>query len=185
MHFRDSSRDRGASPMMFGAPLIVTIEMDATAQAFFDDLRRRHFPPGRNQLAAHVTLFHRLPGSEVTRLRNDLRRVCERQETATLAVTGLRSLGRGVAFVLEGERLVCLRAELARRWSDWLTPQDRAPFRPHVTVQNKVAPTEARALLEALQTEFVPFTVEGRALALWRYRGGPWEGAGRFPFAAS
>ena len=98
-----------------------------------------------------------------------------------MSATGVRSLGRGVAFVLESPRLGALRAELARRWGAWLTPQDRQAFRPHVTVQNKVSPADARALLERLQAGFAPFAVEGRALALWHYRGGPWEAAGRFP----
>jgi hypothetical protein len=42
-------------------PLIVTALMDAVAQERFDQLRRSHFPPERNHLDAHLTLFHRLP----------------------------------------------------------------------------------------------------------------------------
>lgn len=102
----------------------------------------------------------------------------------TLAVTGLRSLGRGVAFTLESAGVGALRTDLARRWEAWLTPQDRQPFRPHVTVQNKVAPEAARALLAALTADFAPFSVDARGLLLWHYRGGPWEAAGRFPFGA-
>jgi hypothetical protein len=42
-------------------PLIVTALLDEAAQERFDRLRREHFPPERNHLAAHLTLFHRLP----------------------------------------------------------------------------------------------------------------------------
>ena len=42
-------------------PLIVTALLDEVAQERFDRLRREHFPPERNQLDAHLTLFHRLP----------------------------------------------------------------------------------------------------------------------------
>ena len=38
-------------------PLIVTAQLDARAAAALGALRRRHFPPGRNDLAAHLTLF--------------------------------------------------------------------------------------------------------------------------------
>lgn len=45
-------------------PLIVTLALDEQAQARFDALRSRHFPPDRNVLDAHVTLFHALPGEQ-------------------------------------------------------------------------------------------------------------------------
>ena len=47
---------------MAGA-LIVTAEMGAEEFAWLDSLRRRHFPPERNQLPAHLTMFHALPPS--------------------------------------------------------------------------------------------------------------------------
>ena len=47
------------------APLIVTALLDEQAQEWFDRLRRNHFPPARNHLDAHLTLFHRLPDDPV------------------------------------------------------------------------------------------------------------------------
>jgi hypothetical protein len=98
-------------------------------------------------------------------------------------VTGMRSLGRGVAVVLASPRLAAIRADLARTWAPWLTAQDRAKRDLHVTVQNKVAPGTARALLAELTAGFVPERTRAVALALWRYRGGPWEPVARFAFA--
>src|SRR5919112_1744177 len=46
------------------APLILSAVLDAPVQQRLDALRRAHFPPERNHLAAHVTLFHHLPGAE-------------------------------------------------------------------------------------------------------------------------
>ena len=40
------------------APFIVTAELPADLLAWSDALRRAHFPPERNWLKAHVTLFH-------------------------------------------------------------------------------------------------------------------------------
>ena len=46
------------------APLILSAVLDARVQRRLDALRRAHFPPDRNHLDAHVTLFHHLPGAE-------------------------------------------------------------------------------------------------------------------------
>ena len=43
------------------APLIVTATLPPSEFAWADALRRAHFPPERNYLQAHVTLFHALP----------------------------------------------------------------------------------------------------------------------------
>jgi len=39
-------------------PLIVTAELAPEDFAWLDALRRHHFPPERNQLRAHLTMFH-------------------------------------------------------------------------------------------------------------------------------
>jgi 2'-5' RNA ligase len=167
------------------APLILTLALDEASFAFFDDQRRRFFPPERNFIPAHLTLFHALPGTEMETIAADLERICRDCPAFSIAVTGLRSLGRGVAYVVQSPELSELRGHLAQLWGAWLTPQDRHKLQPHVTVQNKVAPDEAKALLRELQSEFAPFTATADGLLLWRYRGGPWEPVSRFHFAAA
>jgi hypothetical protein len=107
--------------------------------------------------------------------------------SASMAVSidGLRSLGGGVAYRATCPALSLLREGLAQVWSRWLSAQDRQGFRAHVTIQNKVLPAAASALLKTLEADFVPR--EGRvvALALWHYRGGPWEAAARFSLLQS
>lgn len=68
-----------------------------------------------------------------------------------------------------------VRAELARRWSPWLTRQDAQPFSAHVTVQNKVEPAVAKALVAVLQAGFAPWTLTATGVHVWRYLDGPWE----------
>jgi hypothetical protein len=75
-----------------------------------------------------------------------------------------------------------LHARLRAQWRPHLSRQDAQPLRPHVTVQNKVAPDAARALHAALSADFVPYAVQAVGLALWRYRGGPWEPVSRHRF---
>jgi hypothetical protein len=162
-------------------PLIVTIEIDEVSFGFFDAQRRAHFPPERNFIPAHITLFHHLPGDHAQTIRAELARVC-RREVFRMEVTGLRSLGRGVAYTIESPTADELRAGLAAIWTGWLTPQDRQKPRLHVTVQNKVAPETARRLIERLAAGFTPFRVTAQALRLWSYEGGPWTLLERFPF---
>jgi hypothetical protein len=51
------------------APLILTRSLDEASFAEFNQLRRLHFPPERNHTPGHCTLFHKLPGAELSRDR--------------------------------------------------------------------------------------------------------------------
>ena len=168
-------------PDLAAAPLILTLALDDAAQTYFDDLRCLHFPPKINYLAAHLTLFHHLPGAYLAAVSEQLRTHCRTQLPLPLQVTGLRSLGRGVAFTLENDELRALHHRLQAAFSPHLTPQDQQKLQPHVTIQNKVDPA-ARQLLAELQAGFVPFEAVGTGLHLWAYRGGPWESVARLPF---
>ena len=162
-------------------PLILTLDL-GEAFAHFDGLRRRHFPSARNLIPAHATLFHHLPGEEEAGIRGALAALAGAQPAPEVGVAELRFLGRGVAYGLRCDALAALRARLAREFGAWLTPQDRQGWRPHVTVQNKVAPDAARALHAALAQDFAPFTFAAPGLNLWHYRGGPWELCAAIPF---
>ena len=164
-------------------PLILTAKMDPQTFARFQDLRSRHYPPDRNLVPAHITLFHHLPGSEQTAISDRLKQFCRGTPPLRATVAGPRSLGNGVGYDLRSEELETLRDELAHAWHTLLIPQDRAWSRPHVTVQNKVTPREAKLLLDELRRQFLPwqFTIEG--LILWRYLDGPWEQLKLFRFS--
>lgn len=166
------------------SPLIVTLRLDRESSRFFDRQRRAFFPPERNFLSAHVTLFHKLPGEKERLVRASLAGAASAQSAIGIAVEGLRFLGAGVAYRLAAPDLLPLHRALAARFEPWLTAQDRQPLRPHVTVQNKVAAETARALLDELQADFQPWTARGTGLDLWSYRGGPWTFVEHFPFKA-
>lgn len=172
----------GCLPMTDDAPLILTARFDDASFARFQALRQRHFPPARNHVPAHLTLFHHLPGPRIGWICEAVRRLADGAAPVAGRVSGLRFLGKGVAYELECSPLERMRADLAGVFADVLTAQDRQRIRPHVTIQNKAAPAEARSLFDALCTEFRPFSVTMTGLLLWRYRGGPWDGAGEFAF---
>jgi hypothetical protein len=77
---------------------------------------------------------------------------------------------------------VARRGELADGFCGLLIPQDQGRPRLHITVQNKVEPSVAKALYAALAATFQsrPLVISG--LAAHYYRGGPWETIRRWPF---
>ena len=165
-------------------PLIVTAQFDATSAQVFQSLRDRHFPAPRNIVPAHLTLFHHLPGEAIDEVEANLAVVCGRSAPVAFVTAGIRFLGRGVAFEVAAPALAGIRADLAQHWAKWLTPQDRQAFRPHVTVQNKADPADARRLRDELSAGLEPVAGTVIGLCLWHYRNGPWQRAGAFPLGS-
>lgn len=161
-------------PDMAAAPIIVSAQFGPEDFAWLNGLRRAHFPPERNRLDAHLTLFHHLPPSCEDELRQRLTALTRRPPPAAI-VDGPMNLGRGVAIRIRSPGLTALRGELAEAFGGTLTPQDAQSWRPHVTIQNKVEPAVARALHQAMLDDLKPRPVRISALAAWWYRGGPWE----------
>jgi plasmid stability protein len=163
------------------APLIVTAELPEALQSRADQLRQLHFPPERNQLKAHVTLFHALPPSMEDEVRDALAAEVKAKPVSARLV-GLLNLGRGTALRLESPAMLALWERLADRFHGLLTPQDEHRPRLHVTIQNKVAPSVAKALQQELAASIEPRDFAFAGLALHRYRGGPWEFVKQWPF---
>lgn len=157
------------------APLIVTAVMGAADQRHFDRLRTVHFPPDRNHLAAHITLFHQLPPSSRDELEGLFWMIAADTPPPAATLCEPWSLGRGVAFRIESPELLAIRNRIAERFHGLLTAQDRGVPRLHITVQNKVSPGEARALQAELSKGFRPRALSITGLAAYLYRGGPWE----------
>lgn len=165
-------------------PFIVTAELPGDVLRWADGLRRRHFPPERNFLAAHVTLFHAFAPS----LREELRGVLAGFSGAAppaARIEGIMNLGRGTALAIRSEGMLEIRAAIADHFHGALTAQDQRPPRLHITIQNKVKPEAARTLQAELgphlQTRDFAFT----GLGLHIYRGPHWEAAGIWPFRGS
>lgn len=163
-------------------PLIVTAKIAERDIEPFDSLRQRHFPPDRNVLGAHLTMFHRLPGECGQRILETLKNVAAQAEMMTAIVSSLRHLGAGVAFVITCPALEDIRATLKAEFVAWLGSQDMQTWRPHITIQNKVPKAKADALYRDLNAGFEPHTIEIIGLDLWTYLGGPWEHFAFVPF---
>lgn len=170
---------------MTSRPLILSASIDETDREVFDALRRRHFPPQRNFLRAHLTLFHHLPGSELELVSRGVAQAAAKLPVLSATVNGLRHLGSGVAFTIECAALLALHAELSHAFGPWLGAQDRQGWRPHITVQNKVPKADADALFAHLKATFEPWVVTINGVDLWHYMDGPWQHEAHAGFIAA
>lgn len=165
---------------MAGA-LIITAELAQDDFSWIEGLRRAHYPRERNQVRAHLTMFHALPPSAEGEVRARLAQIVRRPAPIAM-IAGLMDLGGGVAFRVVSPDLDRIRAELADDLRGLLGAQDNRGWRPHITIQNKVAPKTARALKDSLERGFSPRPLGLRGLGLHRYLGGPWEPLANYPF---
>lgn len=181
-------RDPGSSPtsrMTGAAPIVVTATMGAADQRFFDGLRRQYYSRLRHPVPAHITLFHQLPPTACGELQRLIRRIMADAPPPVAWVRGPYSLGDGVAFRIESPALLEIRARMADALHGLLVARDRGVPRLHITIQNKAAPDDARALLTRLMADFRPRQITILGLAAHFYRGGPWEPAFAHNFRVS
>jgi hypothetical protein len=161
--------------------LIVTAEIGQRDYGWLEHLRRIHYPPERNQVPVHLTLFHALPPSSESEVRARLASLTkERPPRAT--IEGLMDLGGGVAYRIVSPDLDRTRDDLTAGLHGLLGAQDSGGWRPHVTIQNKVPAKVARALMASMDHDFTPRPLAIAGLGLHRYLDGPWEEIAVYPF---
>ncbi|HUD29851.1 MAG TPA: 2'-5' RNA ligase family protein [Novosphingobium sp.] len=156
------------------APLLVTAELPDDVLAWADALRRAHYPPERNRLRAHVTLFHALPPSVEEELVEVLRALAKCPPPAA-RFAGLMKLGTGTAIAIDSPAMVALHGAVAERMHGLLTRQDAQPLRLHVTIQNKVTTQAARALQEELGPRLPQTAFRFRGFGLYAWEEGLWR----------
>lgn len=162
-------------------PLIVTADFTAPDFAWLDALRRAYYPSELNRVPAHLSMFQGLPPSAVDEVRRQLA-LHSAESPPRAAIAGLMSFSNGVAFRVVSDDLKAIRVSLADHFHGLLSAPDAAGWRPHITIQNKVAPREAKALLGELERAFHPRPLGIAGLSVHRYRGGPWETLATYKF---
>lgn len=154
--------------------IVVTALFGPGDDGWIQEMRRTHYPAARNRVPAHLTLFRHLPPGAEVELSARLAKAAAAPPPRAI-LSGIVDLGQGTALRVDSPALVDLRESLAEALHGLLIPQDQAPWRPHITIQNKVDPRAARQLQRRLRAAFEPRPLGIRALASWRYLDGPWE----------
>jgi hypothetical protein len=130
---------------------------------------------------AHLTLFRHLPPSVESELGRRLAAYAA-SPPPPAEIAGIMDLGEGTALRVDSEALEDIRYDLALALRGLLMPQDQAAWQPHITIQNKVEPREARRLQAQLRARFERRPLAVKGLASWRYLGGPWEAIRGYSF---
>ncbi len=167
------------------APVIITATMGVRDFAWADSFRRAHFPPDRNVLRAHITLFHHLPPERLPELSRLLQEATRGAPAPAARLCDVMLLGGGVAFRIESPELLAIRAWIAEWFANDLLPQDQHTPRLHITIQNKVSREEARTLHAGLAATFRARPIAIAGLAAWHYLGGPWQLVREYKFASA
>lgn len=162
-------------------PIVVTALFAPGDDGWLQQLRRDHYPVEANRVPAHLTLFRQLPPSVEAELSRRVAAFAASRPPRAI-LSGILDLGKGTALRVQSEELEDMREQLAEAFHGLLTPQDQAPWRPHVTIQNKVEPREARRLQQQLRAAIAARPLAIRAIAMWRYLDGPWQRIRTFPF---
>jgi hypothetical protein len=160
----------------------VTGELPVDIFSWSNGLRAEHFPPERNHLKAHVTLFHSFAPSLREELPRLLARIAGEFAPPQAEVTGLMDLGQGTAIALRSPGLMAVRERIAEHFWDMLTRQDQGGKKLHITIQNKVTRAEALALQRQLQPALPLRRFAFTGLGLHIYLGPHWEAVGAWKF---
>jgi hypothetical protein len=162
-------------------PLIVTADFSPDDFAWLEGLRRAHYPAEQNRVPVHLTMFQGLPPSAVEEVKRQLARHAAGPPPRA-SIAGLMNLSGGVAFLVVSESLEAVREAIAEHFHGLLCAPDAAGWRPHITIQNKVAPRQAKQLLDELERGFRQRPLGIAGLSVHRYRGGPWETLAAYKF---
>lgn len=165
-------------------PFIVCLKMDRLSFERLSAWRKLYFPPERNFLDAHLTLYHRLPFPAHEIIRDALRNLTMRRESFVLTFEQIVHHQLFLGIKLATPEVVQLKKELDRDLTLWLAPQDRQTIVPHVTVSNNGQLEAVDRAKEELEKTFVPWQGRAEGLQLFRYRRGPWEWLEDFSFGA-
>ncbi|KAK8869720.1 hypothetical protein IAR55_000288 [Kwoniella newhampshirensis] len=187
------------------SPLILTLRLDKATHKLLTDLRSRYFPPRRNFLTAHVTLFHAIPVHRFDELEQKLDAICKERKGWDVFIGEPEKMGNRGVYLRLRERpsntTETLRAHLLsdlkrgiKEDRDKLTNQDLQTMkRPHVTVLNKASgDDEVEQCLTEVKEVFERMKKDGQkegqhigratGFELWEYLGGPWKHVKAYSF---
>ncbi len=125
-------------------------------------------------MPAHLTLFRTLPPSAESEVRRSLSRAAQ-DDAPKASAAGIMDLDSGAAIRIDSPGLNAIREQLADEFHGLLAAHDLGPWTPHVTIQNKVPPRTARALVRQLREGFEPQPLVICGIELIRYVEGEWE----------
>lgn len=159
----------------YASPLVITLKMDQISYQRLNSWRERYFPPIRNYLTAHLTLYHHLPSEHVNWIKSEIAALCSQRSPFPMNFKGLECSGSFVGILVDAPEILKIKEHLNQVFANFLKAQDRQKIRPHVTLVNKVSPEEARKSQEEIALEFSPWSGRAEGIEIHFYQHGPWS----------
>jgi mannose-1-phosphate guanylyltransferase len=168
---------------------VLTLKLEESLSTPMNSLREQYFPKRINKTPAHLTLFHALPHSHITKLQQGLSELSRNTRPFQVTTGGPFRMRKGVGVNVDAgyQKMKSLHSQLRSQWLTFLSEQDQGGFKPHWTVMNKVDDEkEVGHALSAVRQTLSQSTKEGQAigLMLWRYDRGHWIWAEEYVFGA-
>ncbi|KAK6436804.1 hypothetical protein LTR95_007005 [Oleoguttula sp. CCFEE 5521] len=170
---------------------ILTLATDVRHHEAMTALRNQYFPKKLNKLAAHLTLFHALPGSLLeSNIIPHIERTAARTKQFQVHAAKPFRMTHGFAISVPkaegGAAAQSVHAELQQKWTEdgFLSEQDQGGCRAHYTIMNKVdKENEVAKAFEEVSERWKGDWGVVEGLRLWRYERGWWKFQRKFEFA--
>jgi len=169
---------------------VLTLITDQAHHDRMTALRSTYFPRRINKLAAHLTFFHALPGSQLENsIIPHIEHVASQTAPFRIRATKPFRLKKGIAISVARSQGASQAQEVHRQLqSPWkrdgfLSEQDAGGCRVHYTIMNKVDDEGqvAKAMAE-VESSWADDLGTAEGIGLWRYDRGWWELKRKFEF---
>jgi len=169
---------------------ILTLLTDAHTHTSMTGLRNQYFPPKLNKLAAHLTLFHALPGSKLhSHILPQLDSLTSSKAASStyhaspIEATGPFRMNHGIGISVSERsgQSKAIYQDLVAAWKPFLSKQDLGDghgggLKLHFTIMNKADSEEhVRASFDEVKRNFKPVHGMVEGLVLYRYDHGFWR----------
>ncbi|KAF7189542.1 hypothetical protein HII31_09182 [Pseudocercospora fuligena] len=169
---------------------VLTILTDKPLHERMTDLRKKYFPKKINKVAAHLTLFHALPGSRLeSHIIPTIQDVTRKTSAFRVEATELFRLKKGFAISVSeqngGRQSKQVHRALQAPWKQegFLSQQDAGGCRVHYTLMNKVDDElEIQNAYDEAAGAWKGDSGMAEGLALWKYDRGFWRWYRAFNF---
>ncbi len=152
--------------------LIITLKMDEASQIFFNEKRKQHYPAYANFVAAHITLFHKLPADKP--LVYDTLMELSKTSIFEMQVVDVKNIENFVAYEISSPTLQSLHAAMQKIFTNMLNEKDKELLWPHIAVHNKATVYKAYKTHQKLLDNFVPFNITAIGFTTWLYAKKAW-----------
>ncbi|KXS98767.1 hypothetical protein AC578_9032 [Pseudocercospora eumusae] len=168
----------------------LTILTDKPLHKRMTELRKKYFPQNINKVAAHLTLFHALPGSKLEcHIIPTIQEVTRQTSRFRVEATELFRLKKGFAVSVSeksgGRQSKQVHRALQAPWKQegFLSQQDAGGCRVHYTLMNKVDDElEIQNAYDEVAGAWEGDSGMAEGLALWKYDRGFWRWYRAFNF---